>query len=120
MHLEITSDTKGEIHVHGYDIEGQVTKDGGTVSIDFVADTAGVFEVERRNGQVFKVDLVLGLDTRRAATSDEFAEAAHIGRRAERDSIPHNPISNRSVIYFCPTITLPSSIVTKSTKADSC
>ena len=46
VHLEITSDKKGEIHVHGYDIEGQVTKDGGTVSIDFVADTAGVFEVE--------------------------------------------------------------------------
>ena len=46
VHLEITSDKKGEIHVHGYDIEGQVTKDGGTVSIDFVADTPGVFEVE--------------------------------------------------------------------------
>ena len=46
VHLEITSDKKGEIHVHGYEIEGEVTKDGGTVSIDFVADTAGVFEVE--------------------------------------------------------------------------
>ena len=46
VHIEVTSDKKGEIHVHGYELEGQVTKDGGTVSIDFVADTAGVFEVE--------------------------------------------------------------------------
>jgi len=46
VHIEVTSDKKGEIHVHGYELEGQVTKDGGTVSIDFVANTPGLFEVE--------------------------------------------------------------------------
>jgi cytoskeletal protein RodZ len=46
VHIEITSDVKGEIHVHGYEIEKEIEQDGGSVSIDFVADTAGIFEVE--------------------------------------------------------------------------
>ncbi len=34
----------------------------------------GVFDVERREGQVFVVDLVLGLDTRAAAARDDLRE----------------------------------------------
>jgi len=34
----------------------------------------GVFDFERREGQVFVVDLVLGIDTRPAAASDDLVE----------------------------------------------
>jgi dihydroneopterin aldolase len=39
----------------------------------------GVFDFERREGQVFVVDLVLGLDTRAAAASDDLAETVNYG-----------------------------------------
>jgi dihydroneopterin aldolase len=39
----------------------------------------GVFDFERREGQVFLVDLVLGLDTRSAALSDELRETIDYG-----------------------------------------
>jgi 7,8-dihydroneopterin aldolase/epimerase/oxygenase len=39
----------------------------------------GVFDFERREGQVFVVDLVLGLDTRAAALSDELQETVDYG-----------------------------------------
>ena len=39
----------------------------------------GVFEFERREGQVFKVDLVLGLDTTPAAQSDNVQDTVHYG-----------------------------------------
>ncbi|MCY4724773.1 dihydroneopterin aldolase [Nocardioides sp. STR2] len=39
----------------------------------------GVFDFERREGQVFLVDLVLGIDTRRAAASDDLAETVNYG-----------------------------------------
>lgn len=39
----------------------------------------GVFEFERREGQVFKVDLVLGLDTTHAARSDNVQDTVHYG-----------------------------------------
>jgi hypothetical protein len=45
VHLTVTSDTADEIHVHGYDIEKEVSA-GGTVTIDFTADIPGQFEVE--------------------------------------------------------------------------
>jgi cytoskeletal protein RodZ len=59
VHIEVTSDKAGEIHVHGYELEGEVEKAGGTVPIDFVADTAGVFEVESHVGDLllFKISV---------------------------------------------------------------
>lgn len=39
----------------------------------------GVFEFERREGQVFVVDLVLGLDTRPAARSDDLRDTVDYG-----------------------------------------
>ena len=39
----------------------------------------GVFDFERREGQVFVVDLVLGLDTRAAALSDDLQETVDYG-----------------------------------------
>jgi dihydroneopterin aldolase len=39
----------------------------------------GVFDFERREGQTFVVDLVLGLDTRRAAASDDLEETVNYG-----------------------------------------
>ena len=39
----------------------------------------GVFDFERREGQVFVVDLVLGIDTRRAAASDDLMDTVNYG-----------------------------------------
>jgi dihydroneopterin aldolase len=39
----------------------------------------GVFDFERREGQVFILDLVLGLDTRLAATSDNLHDTLDYG-----------------------------------------
>jgi len=39
----------------------------------------GVFDFERRDGQVFVVDLVLGLDTRAAARSDNLQDTVDYG-----------------------------------------
>ena len=39
----------------------------------------GVFDFEKREGQVFVVDLVLGIDTRAAAASDDLAETVNYG-----------------------------------------
>jgi len=39
----------------------------------------GVFDFERRDGQVFKVDLSLGIDTRSAALSDDLKDTVDYG-----------------------------------------
>ena len=44
----------------------------------------GVFEHERREGQVFVVDLVLGLDTRGAAASDDLHDTVDYGSLVAR------------------------------------
>ena len=44
----------------------------------------GVFEHERREGQVFIVDLVLGLDTRPAARSDDLHDTVDYGSLVAR------------------------------------
>lgn len=44
----------------------------------------GVFEHERRDGQDFVVDVVLGVDTRRAALSDDVADTVHYGILSDR------------------------------------
>jgi hypothetical protein len=43
--LVVTSDVADEVHVHGYDIEKQLTA-GEPVTLQFDATIAGVFEVE--------------------------------------------------------------------------
>ncbi|MFI1964178.1 dihydroneopterin aldolase [Streptomyces pathocidini] len=43
----------------------------------------GVFPREREEGQIFVVDLVLGLDTRPAASGDDLAKTVHYGVVAE-------------------------------------
>jgi hypothetical protein len=43
--LVVTSDVADEVHLHGYDRKVDVPA-GGTASLDFVADQAGVFEAE--------------------------------------------------------------------------
>jgi len=43
----------------------------------------GVFEHEREDGQLFVVDLVLGLDTAPAAASDDLTRTVHYGVVAE-------------------------------------
>jgi threonine synthase len=45
VHISVTSDHADEVHVHGYDIEKEVSA-GGKVTIDFTADIPGQFEVE--------------------------------------------------------------------------
>ncbi len=42
----------------------------------------GVFGFERETGQVFRVDVVLGLDTRPAAASDDLADTVDYGALA--------------------------------------
>lgn len=44
----------------------------------------GVFDFERREGQVFVVDLTLGIDTRQAAASDDLADTEHYGVLVDR------------------------------------
>lgn len=43
--VRVTSDVAEEIHVHGYDLEADLTA-GGTAEIGFTADIPGSFEVE--------------------------------------------------------------------------
>ena len=43
----------------------------------------GVFPEERKEGQTFLVDLVLGLDTRPAAADDDLTKTVHYGIVAE-------------------------------------
>jgi 7,8-dihydroneopterin aldolase/epimerase/oxygenase len=55
----------------------------------------GVFDFERRDGQRFLVDLELGLDTRRAAGTDELSETVDYGRLVSqvRDAVENDPVN---------------------------
>ena len=54
----------------------------------------GVFDFEKRDGQVFKVDLTLGLDTRPAARSDDLQDTVDYGSlvAAVKQAIEHDPV----------------------------
>ncbi len=54
----------------------------------------GVFEHERRDGQTFVIDLVLGLDTTTAATSDDLADTVDYGGLAlgVRSAVERDPV----------------------------
>jgi 7,8-dihydroneopterin aldolase/epimerase/oxygenase len=54
----------------------------------------GVFDFERRDGQPFVVDLVLGVDTRAAAASDDLADTVDYGTLAMRvkEAVEADPV----------------------------
>lgn len=54
----------------------------------------GVFDFERRDGQVFRVDLTLGVDTRAAAGSDDLQDTVDYGSlvAAVKEAIEHDPV----------------------------
>jgi len=54
----------------------------------------GVFDFERREGQVFRVDLVLGLDTRPAAVSDDLRDTVDYGTlvAAVKEAVETDPV----------------------------
>ena len=54
----------------------------------------GVFDFERRDGQEFVVDLVLGLDTRPAASSDDLQETVDYGTLVDdvRKAVTEDPV----------------------------
>ena len=54
----------------------------------------GVFDFERRDGQPFVVDLVLGVDTRPAAASDDLADTVDYGALTLRvkEAVERDPV----------------------------
>jgi dihydroneopterin aldolase len=54
----------------------------------------GVFEFERRDGQEFLVDLVLGMDTSGAARSDDLQDTVDYGTLVEqvRSAVANDPV----------------------------
>ena len=54
----------------------------------------GVFEFERREGQEFVVDLVLGMDTGAAAQSDDLQDTVDYGTLVEevRSAVANDPV----------------------------
>lgn len=54
----------------------------------------GVFDFERRQGQVFVIDLTLGLDTRPAAASDDLEDTVDYGGlvAAVKSAVERDPV----------------------------
>lgn len=54
----------------------------------------GVFDFEKREGQIFRVDLILGLDTRKAAQSDDLADTVDYGTLTlkVKEAIENDPV----------------------------
>ena len=54
----------------------------------------GVFDFERRDGQEFVIDLVLGMDTSAAAKSDDLQETVDYGTLVEevRTAVANDPV----------------------------
>jgi dihydroneopterin aldolase len=54
----------------------------------------GVFDFERREGQIFKVDLVLGVDSRPAARSDDLQDTVDYGTlvAAVKKAVENDPV----------------------------
>ena len=54
----------------------------------------GVFDFERSQGQLFKVDLVLGVDSRPAATSDDLQDTVDYGTlvAAVKKAVENDPV----------------------------
>jgi hypothetical protein len=56
VQIMVTTDVDDEVHVHGYDIEREVSA-GEPVSIEFTADQSGVFEVETHESDLLLLQL---------------------------------------------------------------
>jgi dihydroneopterin aldolase len=54
----------------------------------------GVFDFERRDGQVFVIDLVLGMDTAAAAATDDLTRTVHYGELVDsvRTAVENDPV----------------------------
>lgn len=54
----------------------------------------GVFDFERRDGQIFSIDLVLGLDTAPAAASDDLRDTVDYGSlvAAVKTAVENDPV----------------------------
>ena len=54
----------------------------------------GVFDFERRDGQVFVIDLLLGIDTRPAAADDDLALTVDYGTLVDRvrSAVENDPV----------------------------
>lgn len=54
----------------------------------------GVFDFERREGQIFVIDLVLGLDTSAAAAADDLRETVHYGNLVDdvKAAVERDPV----------------------------
>ncbi len=59
IELLITSDVADEVHVHGYDVFGELVP-GQQVAVRFVADIPGIFEVELESSHRLLVELQVG------------------------------------------------------------
>ena len=55
--IEVTSDAEDRIHVHGYDLYGEISDGSGTV--EFTADIPGVFEVELEEAGTVLLELTV-------------------------------------------------------------
>jgi heme/copper-type cytochrome/quinol oxidase subunit 2 len=56
VHLRVASDVVDEVHVHGYDLFDEIGP-GQTVELEFVAEVAGIFEVELEEAGLLLVEL---------------------------------------------------------------
>lgn len=54
----------------------------------------GVFDFERREGQVFVIDLLLGIDTRDAAAADDLTRTVHYGELVDsvKAAVERDPV----------------------------
>lgn len=54
----------------------------------------GVFDFERREGQIFLIDLVLGLETATAAASDNIVDTVHYGELVDsvKAAVERDPV----------------------------
>ncbi|MCX6394862.1 MAG: dihydroneopterin aldolase [Propionibacteriales bacterium] len=55
----------------------------------------GVFDFERAEGQVFVIDLVLGIDTRAAAAADDLTRTVHYGELVDavKAAVERDPVN---------------------------
>lgn len=59
VRLIVTADVADELHVHGYDLFAD-TVPGQPVTIEFLADIPGIFEVELEDARLEILELVVG------------------------------------------------------------
>ncbi|MGH8940557.1 MAG: cupredoxin domain-containing protein [Actinomycetes bacterium] len=56
VRLLVTSDVDDQVHVHGYELEKELPA-GQTVTVKFVADQAGLYEVETHDSELTLLQL---------------------------------------------------------------